>query len=162
MADSPIAENGDIVTIEITSEGSKIKDYYEVKSIRIRNYVNKVPRATLVLFDGNPASQKFEISDASDFEPGKEIEIKLGYGSKNTSVFKGVVVNHGLTIDEDQYPCMEIEIKDKTQKMTIGRKNAYFKEKKDSDVISSLISDAGLSADVSACLLYTSPSPRDA
>ena len=150
MADSPVAENGDVVTFEITSEGSKIKDYYEVQSIRIKNYVNKVPSATIVFFDGNPASQKFEISDASDFEPGKEIEIKLGYDSTNVSVFKGVVVNHGLSIHDEQAPCLEIEIKDKAQKMTIGRKNAYFKEKKDSDVISSLISDAGLTADVSA------------
>ena len=34
--------------------------------------------------------------------------------------------------------------------MTVGRKNAYYKEKKDSDIISTLISGAGLTADSEA------------
>lgn len=150
MANSPIDGDVGVVTLEITSEGTKVSDTYMISSIRTQNDINRIPTATLVISDGNPATEDFPVSESSDFEPGKEIEIKVGYESKNESIFKGVVVNHAVSFDEGGAPELEVTIKDKALKMTIARKNAYFKEKLDSDMMKSLIGDAGLSADVTA------------
>lgn len=150
MADSPITDEIGVITYEITSEGSKISDTYELKSIRIVNSINRIPTATVVFLDGDPAEQDFPVSDSDDLIPGKEVEIKIGYDGTNNSVFKGIVIKHEVVVSEHSGPQLKLEIKDKALKMTVGRKNAYFKEKKDSDVISSLISGAGLTADVEA------------
>ncbi len=150
MADSPITDDVGVVSFEITAAGSKIADSYQVKSIHVKKELNKIPTARIVFFDGNPATQKFVISDSDDLKPGVEIEVKLGYKSTNESVFKGIIVKHGVSFTEFGEPQMEIVVKDKALKMTVGRKNAYFKEKLDSDIISSLVSDAGLTADATA------------
>lgn len=150
MADSPITDDVGIVTFEITSDGNKLKDSYQVQSIYVRNEANRIPTATIVLLDGSPAGQDFPISDSGDLIPGKEVEIKVGYKSSTESIFKGVVVKHGLSVSETGGPKLEIEAKDKALKLTIGRKNKYFEKKKDSEIISSIASDAGLSADAEA------------
>ena len=150
MANSPIDGDVGVVTVEVTSEGTKVSDTYMIRSIRTKNDVNRIPTATLIISDGNPASEDFPVSESGDFEPGKEIEIKVGYESKNESIFKGIVIKHSISFDESGAPELEIVIKDKVLKMTVARKNAYFKEKLDSDMMSSLISNAGLSADVEA------------
>ena len=43
-----------------------------------------------------------------------------------------------------------VRCSDKAIKMTLNRKNEYFKDKKDSEIINKIISDAGLTADVKA------------
>lgn len=150
MANSPITSEVGVISFEVTSDGTALKDSYLVKSITVQKDVNRIPTATLVLFDGDPANQEFPVSDSSDLIPGKEIEIKAGYESDNNSIFKGIVVKHSVSFDQYGAPQLEVIIKDKALKMTVARKNAYFKEKKDSDVITSLIGDAGLTADVKA------------
>lgn len=150
MADSPIDGDVGVVTIEVTSEGTKVSDTYMIRSIRTQNDINRIPTATLVISDGNPATEDFPVSESADFEPGKEIEIKVGYESKNESIFKGIVINHAVSFDEGGAPELEVIIKDKALKMTVARKNTYFKEKLDSDMMSAIIGDAGLTADVTA------------
>lgn len=150
MANSPIDGDVGVVTLEVSSEGTKVSDTYLIRSIRTKNDINRIPTATLIISDGSPATEDFPVSESSDFEPGKEIEIKVGYESKNESIFKGIVIKHSISFDESGAPELEIIIKDKALKMTVARKNAYFKEKLDSDMMSSLISNAGLSADVEA------------
>ncbi len=150
MADSPLKADVGVVTFEITSGGSKIKDYYQVLSVHITKEANRIPKAIIKIIDGNPSTQNFPISDSEDFAPGKEIEIKAGYVSNNESIFKGVIIKHSLSIQEGTGPTLEVEVKDKTVKLTVGRKNKYYEKKKDSDIIKSIISDAGLSADATA------------
>ena len=70
-----------------------------------------------------------EFADLILSTSGKEIEIKAGYKSSTESIFKGIVIKHRITINNYGAPQLELEIKDKAIKMTVGRKNAYFKEK---------------------------------
>ncbi len=150
MAVSPIDGDVGVVTLEVTSEGTQVSDTYLIRSIKTNNEINRIPTATLVISDGNPATEDFPVSESTDFEPGKEIEIKVGYEGKNESIFKGIVIKHSVSFDESGAPELEVIVKDKALKMTVARKNAYFKDKLDSDMMSSLISDAGLTADVEA------------
>jgi Rhs element Vgr protein len=136
-----------VVTSTIFSGGTAVSTAYHVLSVVINKEVNRIPTALIVLLDGDVASQTFEISNAPDFEPGKEIEIKLGYQSSEETVFKGLVVKHSIKTRKNNSVLM-IECKDKAAKMTAACKSKYFRDTKDSDVMEQLIDGYGLEKDV--------------
>src|SRR5438105_2235183 len=88
-----------VVTATIKCEGKTLPAEYELLSIETISEVNRIPSATLVFVDGNPAKQQFVLSDQTFFEPGKTVEIQVRYeGGKEASatIFKGLVVKHNL------------------------------------------------------------------
>ncbi|WP_442845523.1 type VI secretion system tip protein VgrG [Leeuwenhoekiella sp. H156] len=144
------AQNPDLVTTTLLVNGEQLSAAYSVKSIVVNREVNRIPYAQLVILDGEAASQDFELSNTTLFEPGSEIEIKAGYHSDEESLFKGIVIRHGIKI-RDAASALIVECKDPAVKMTVGTKSAYFYESTDSDIIEQLISKyTGLSAAVEA------------
>ncbi len=150
MANSPQVANADLVSLTVKSNGSPIKDTYQVLSVYIRNTVNKVPYCELELVDGSPATEDFPVSDSDTFTPGSEIEVSAGYENNTQTVFTGIVLEQSIQIKRQSGPVLLVTCKDKSVKMTIGRKNAYYTETTDSEIMSKLIGDNGLSADVSS------------
>ena len=138
-----------VVTSTISSGGTEISNTYHVLSVIVSREVNRIPSATIIIIDGDPAAQTFEISNKAEFEPGKEIEIKLGYQSSEETVFKGIVVKHSIKTRKTN-SLLIIECRDKTAKMTAACKSNYFKEITDSDVMEQLIDTYGLEKDVEA------------
>ena len=136
-----------VVTSTITSGGTQIPETCHVLSVVVSKEVNRIPVATIVIADGDPAAQSFEMSNKAEFEPGKEIEIKLGYRSSEETVFKGIVVKHSIKTRKKN-SLLIIECRDKAAKMTAACKSHYFKEMKDSDVMEQLIDTYGLDKDV--------------
>jgi Rhs element Vgr protein len=113
--------------------------------------VNMVASARVSIFDGEPADQKFKHSEEAFFAPGKEVEIKMGYHTKEETVFKGIIIRHSLRMTKDSLGILELDCRDKAVKMTVGRKNAYFFEKKDSEIIEEIVgTHGGVTADVEA------------
>jgi Rhs element Vgr protein len=154
MADSPVVAKTDLLSCTIKVKGKKINDEYQISDVYIHKAVNEVSTARFEILDGDFMNGTFPISD-SGFAPGDAVEILLGYHEKEKSVYKGIIVGHGLKIDPhfDVVPNrskLVVTCADKAIKMTYGRKSAYFKKKKDSEIISSLISPSGASADVKA------------
>jgi len=149
MPTSPLADSADLVSLTILIDGKAIADTYEVVRVRVQREVNRIPSAQIVLNDGNPAQETFEISESNDFVPGKEVEIKAGYQSNDTTIFKGVIVKHSIKIRSDS-SVLVVTCYDKALKLTVGRKSTLFVKQKDSDVLSKLIQNAGLSATVEA------------
>ncbi len=137
-----------VIRISITSGGNRIPDTYGIVSIIISRKINKIPTAKIVLNDGNMPTGDFEVSNADDFVPGKEISIKAGYEAGEDPIFKGIVVRNSLKIDEKGNVRLSVECKDKAVKMTKGRKQVNHKETTDSKVISTLIENHSLSSDV--------------
>lgn len=150
MASSPITANSDLVTFQVNSNGSEIDGTFQVHSIHIEKRVNKVSFCEIELLDGNVSTEDFPVSDSEAFVPGTEIEILVGYENTNKSVFKGIVTQQSIRISKDSGSLLVVTVKDKSIKMTVGRNNAYFTNTKDSEVMSKLIGDHGLSADVSS------------
>ncbi|MDT8998203.1 type VI secretion system tip protein VgrG [Paucibacter sp. APW11] len=121
-----------------------------VISCSIRLALNAVPWARLVIEDGDMPNKCSPLSDGELFKPGTEVKINAGYANQDTEVFSGIVVRHGYKITGNNYSRLIVECRDKACKMTLGRRNANYVDKKDSDIIQTLISDAGLSATVSS------------
>ncbi len=143
------ARTPDLVTFKVLSEGEELPGKYGVKSIVVEKEVNRIPYAQIVILDGSAPEQDFKLSNENLLIPGKEIEITAGYHSEEETIFKGVVVKHNIKVRNGS-SYLIIECKDKAVKMTLGRKNKYFYESKDSDIIEELIGNSGLTADVEA------------
>jgi Rhs element Vgr protein len=151
MPSAPVSSETYLITYQVLANGSPIDSTYNVTSINIQKEVNKIATCEIVVLDGSASQEDFPISDSDTFVPGTSIEVKMGYESHNETVFKGIVLRQGLRVMSGQGPILEVVCKDEAVKMTVGRKNAYYKDTTDSDAISKVIGNyGGLTADVSS------------
>jgi Rhs element Vgr protein len=144
-----LSETGSI-SFAVLVNGSEVSQTYEFLSITTHKEVNRIPYARLVLKDGDPSKEDFEISNEGLFVPGNEIQINAGFDGDNKTLFKGIIVKHGIRIKENASSVLQLECRDKAVKMTVGRKNKYFTELKDSEVMEQLIQAYGLRTSVEA------------
>lgn len=153
MPESPLQAEVDVVSYAILVDGAEIQSSYQVVSISIAKAINRVSYAQIVLIDGNPADETFEISESKDFDPGKAIRIKIGYHTTDTDAFEGIITGQSIKVMSYAHKVISqliITCHDKAIKMTLARNSANFQLKKDSDVISTLIQDHSLTAAVTA------------
>lgn len=135
-----------VVTPTILSDGRPIPDTWDVVSIDVRREVDRIPSATVVLLDGNPAEGTFAISETDVFRPGKEIAIKLRYEGErggDKTVFNGVVVRHAIQANAGSSQ-LSLELKDAAVRLTQGRRSQVFTQKSDADAIRALLDETRL------------------
>ncbi len=89
--------------------------------------------------DGAAATGTFPLSDSESLSPGKKIEILAGASNDPQPIFNGVVIKHRLKVRDNNTPQLIIECRHEALKMTVGRKSAYYFEKKDSEIMTDLI-----------------------
>ncbi|WP_181885488.1 type VI secretion system tip protein VgrG [Trinickia dinghuensis] len=145
---SPLAGKTDLVSVTVLVDGSPIPDTYRVSSIKIVREVNRIGTARIALVDGNSSTGTFPISESSTFVPGAKVEIKMAYHQDATSVFKGIVVKHGIRVREQAAAQLLVTCSDSAVKMTVGRKSNVYKDKTDNTVLKALIEKHGLTATV--------------
>lgn len=153
MATSPVNSNIDLPTFKVLVEGQAVKEYYQVQSIVIDKEVNRINTAEIVILDGSPADQNFEISESEDFVPGKKIQVDLGYHSTEETAFKGIVVSHSIKVRSSSsglQSYLTVRCSDEAIKLTAGRKTRTFKDKKDSEAITSIIGESSVDKTVTA------------
>ncbi|GAB5526601.1 MAG: VgrG-related protein [Roseivirga sp.] len=122
-----------------------------VNSVRIKKCVNQISNCEVTLLDGQQAKKDFPLCESDQFLPGKEIEVKAGYNSNSETVFKGIITTMGLEVARESGPALVLKCKDKAVSMTVGCKNAFFYDKSDKEIISTVIGKySGLSAKVEA------------
>ena len=122
MPDSPKVLGDNTVRITIYSNVHKIDDSYGVIAVTVQRRINTIPYAKIVLKDGDMASGDFTLSNKADFKPGREIKINGGYGDTEDTLFEGIVVKHQIKITGTNASRLVVEVRDKSVKMTIGRK----------------------------------------
>jgi len=133
-----------VVTATISSAGINMPDIWHLLSVDITREVNRIPYARLVLLDGDPAKQRFEVSNDNFFEPGKEIEIKLRYEGEegkpgqDQTVFKGLVIRHGVEMNAVGSQ-LTLELKDAAVKMTRMRRSEVYRDKTDGDIVNGIV-----------------------
>ncbi len=150
MAESPSVAGDNVVRVTVKAAGQPLTEGTAILSIDVHARVNAIPRARVVLVDGDIERQAFPLSDSRSFVPGTEIEIEAGYEDTEVTIFKGIIVSHALKISGENDTRLVLECRDKAVKMTVGRRNATFQQTTDGDVIKQIVADAGLAPDVSA------------
>jgi len=111
---------------------------------------NRIAAARLTYIDGAAATGDFPLSNSDTFVPGKEVEILAGTTNDPVTLFQGIVIRQSLKIREHTAPQLVVECRHKAVKLTVGTKNGYFFHQKDSDIINTLLGNAGLNAEVDA------------
>jgi Rhs element Vgr protein len=143
-----------LTTFTVKAGGAPLPPEFGVVSIDIRREINRLPRATLVLNDGDVSGQTFALSEQKQLVPGAEVEILGGYSSEETSLFKGIVTRHRIEVHRLGGSSLVIELRDPAFRMAIGRRSRNFSEVTDADLIEQIIGfHSGLSADVAATSL---------
>lgn len=149
MGTSPLSGADGALSLLITAAGTAL-EAPRLTSMQIRRAINTIPWARLEFADGDQPNNGFPLADDTTLVPGTEVEIALGYGNRHDTVFKGLVVRFGLTITGDNDARLVLECRDAAAAMTIGRRSAHYIDQLDSDIASTLIGNAGLTADVEA------------
>jgi len=137
-----------LVTYTIKIDGTALSGVYGIISIVVNKEINKISSANIIIQDGSSSAQDFAISNEDTFIPGKEIEILTGYNSDETSIFKGIIIKHGIKVRSNGNSTLVLDCRDKAVKLTIGPKNKYFVDQTDSDVIQDIINSYSLDADI--------------
>lgn len=127
-----------VPSFSILSNGTAL-DVSQLVGISISTEIGKIPQAEVVLNDGSLSKRTFEISSTDHFIPGTELEIKAGYQQTNKSLFKGVVVKHGIRTTLSQNSTLTIELKHALYKAALTRKSGIFMKQKDSDTLDSIL-----------------------
>ncbi|WP_100630272.1 type VI secretion system tip protein VgrG [Algoriphagus formosus] len=154
-----LTENDLPISIEIKIDGSSLPATVEIIGVSIVWEINRIAQATLKISDGGAfglENDPFTNSESENFVPGKAIEIDLGYGDERSLSFKGIITGQRLVVrGETSY--LSVTCKNKAFKLTKSRANQVMETSKDSDLFSQLISNAGLTADVSSGQQYSYP-----
>jgi Rhs element Vgr protein len=145
----PYAGELDLVSLTMLVDGDPIPDAYQITQVRVHKAVNRIGNARITLLDGDASAASFPLSQGALLVPGKEVELTLGYHGATTSVFKGIIVKHGIKVHGGGRSNLMLSCYGKAIKMTQGRKSACL-GKTDSDVFAELIAAAGLAAHASA------------
>jgi phage protein D len=147
-----------VISFEVKVGGSALPTGMVVLKLHVKLEVNKIARAYISILGGKSYENLFPESENAIFAPGKDVEISLGYAQKNVKVFSGIITKHSLDISTNYLSfssrnLLLLEASDKSIKMTVGKKSEIYEKKKDSDIITTLLSTAGLTKTVTATTL---------
>lgn len=157
MADSPNDNADGPVTVTVKVAGKAIADDIQVHRVQVDAGVGRIPEAQLVLMVGSLPENSFPEADGSGFTIGSDISIAAAYGDENDQeLFKGLIVSKRMRVTHSESR-LELGCIDKSAKLTYTRKSALYEKKKDSDVMTQIIADAGLKSKITA----TSDTARD-
>lgn len=149
MSETLSTASQDLISYTILVKGQEIKEIFNILTINVNREIGTPGTAsfTVLLPDIGQNSNPFEPSESNDFIPGHEVEIKLGYEGTNKTVFKGIISGQRVRVSEESAELVVI-CQDNALKMTLGSRTKAYEEQTDSAIMSSIISENGLSAEV--------------
>lgn len=143
----PTPATPDVCTVAVMVDGAQVPGEFHIVSVAVKNEINRIPSATIQIRDGEASRATFQASDSDLFVPGRKVELKLGYRSQNDTVFRGIVIKHGVSLRKSG-AVLTVECRDEAVKMTGGTKSRYYVDMKDSDIMEQLIGSYRLASDV--------------
>ncbi len=144
----PTPAPADLPSFKILVGGQAVSPEYQIQGVAVSRSFNRVAEAQLLILDGDAASEDFKVSAADEFVPGNEVEIKAGYHGEEETLFKGIIVQHGLRVYQNRPAVLRVECKDAAFKLTVGRNSGYYYEMTDTEIIEELANKAGVTPEV--------------
>ena len=145
-------------SFDVKVGGKSLAKDIVVMKILVKSEVNKIAKAYLSIEAGKSHENLFPESEIASFAPGKTVEISLGFAEKNVKVFSGIITKHSINVGQNYlYQSSDnlllLEASDKAIKMTVGKKSELYEKKKDSEIMTTLLSSAGVTKKVTATTL---------
>jgi Rhs element Vgr protein len=132
----------------IKVNGEVVPREQQLLGIYITKTVNRIAAARLIYLDGAAASSDFPLSNKDTLIPGQSVEVLAGTDKEPISLFQGIIVRQQLKLRDHTAPQLILECRHPAVKLTIGRKNAYYFDKTDSDIIGELLKKAKVESEV--------------
>lgn len=126
------------LTVKVEGKNLTIPSHVQVYGLTVSKEVNRIPYAKVLIVDGDPAAQDFEVSNEKWFEPGNDIEISMGYLNGEARVFKGIVIKQQISVRRGS-SFLEVECRDTAYRMTLRRQGRYFENLTDSELAQELL-----------------------
>ena len=148
MKPLPQTRATDVATLTVKIEGIELPRTVAIQGAEVIVQANRVPYARLRIADGDSARGDFARSSSEFFVPGKKLTLLAGYHGETQPLFEGRVLSQRLMV-RNGASWLEVECRDAAFAMTLVRRNRYFEDKTDADIVSELIgeySSAGVSA----------------
>lgn len=143
MSKTTVPNFEDPVSFNILIDGKSLASVIDIISIEVTNEINQIPCASLVISEGRPGTNEILISDGNDLLPGNKIEIALGYGAKNKTVFIGIITEISLKVGK-KGALFIVNAKNDAVKMTLVPKTRTFNEATDSEAITQVVQSASV------------------
>ncbi len=145
MSESRQIASQDRPTVTVLINGSELSQSVDILAVHCTSQFNRISTATIIVSDGDPASEDFEISSGDNFTPGNEVEIKMGYAADEPDViFKGIVVKQRIK-GKSQGSQTEVLCKHEVFRSAYSEKYAVFQDSSDADIIEGILDNYGIS-----------------
>lgn len=96
----------------------------------------------------NTGTNSFIHIDDGIFDVGGELELFMGYGGEQVSLFNGEIVSQVANFSTVSHHSLTARAYDKGHRLTQGKKVRNFAELKDSEIVEKIIREAGLTPNV--------------
>ncbi|MFK7762654.1 MAG: type VI secretion system tip protein VgrG [Roseobacter sp.] len=151
MAKSPLDKTDGPVGVTIKLNGKAMSDTAQAVSVRVFHALNRIPEAVFTLVTDSAQLEDFVELDSKDYALGTAVEIAAFYGTySEMTLFKGIILSTRLRGDGREGVQMKVTCRDKALKMTDIRSSVSYLQRKDSEVMSAIIKEAGLKGDITA------------
>ena len=141
-----IAQSGR-ATLTVLIDGTEVPREVNILVVETQHEFNRIATARILVADGQAAGETYAQSSGEHFIPGNNVELKMGYGSEQTTVFMGVVVKQRIS-HTGQTGLLEVTCKHKTFRMTASEKFAVYEEMTDSDIVNQILGAYSFAPDV--------------
>jgi Rhs element Vgr protein len=132
------------ITCQVKSDGQEIDFLHMLISVETVAAFGRLSTAEVVFQDD---IDSLSICESDSLKIGSVMEIAMGRGDDTSCIFKGIVCSRGLKYGKEGAEVV-VTAKHEAFKMTHARPFRIFEDMTDSDIISQICSDHGLTADV--------------
>lgn len=133
--------------IIVQSEGKETDFSALLSSATVTEEFGRISSAELVFDDGGFDDEDFQVANSDEMLVGRQIEIRLGYDDDAECVFKGIVIRQRVVISRERKE-LRVSVRHDAVKMSRVRMTRNFKDMTDSDLIKSIVSEYGITAEV--------------
>lgn len=133
--------------IIVQSEGKETDFSALLSSATVTEEFGRISSAELVFDDGGFDDEDFPVSNSDQMLIGKQIEIRLGYDDDSECIFKGIVIRQRMKLSRESKE-LHVSVRHEAVKMSRVRMTRNFKDMTDSDLIKSIVSEYGITAEV--------------
>lgn len=149
MPPSPLLDTEGVLHVNLSSNGQPVGERVELRSVRVRRAVGRIPSAQLVLAQAGAALGEWPAADDEAFQPGALVRIAAGYGSgADEPLFEGVMVRLGLQVSGDNDARLVVECRHRAVAMTLAPRSAHYSGQPVSATIRGLLEAHALTAEV--------------
>lgn len=148
MAISPLSESMDKVTVSVKIDGKPIAGTIGVSAIRVAREINSIATAEIHLVIPVGTADAKSFFHTNSYSPGQDIQLAAGYQSKDENIFEGMIVSQQISGQSTGEHHLILKCSHKAVKLQTDPSSSFFEEKRDSEIIGSLISKAGLHGEV--------------